>query len=290
VLAAFVDFELLAGIDPNRVHAPIVAVLDQRPANVVAATVNALRQYPWLSHVVTARMLAAPQARAQLAQLLDRVAFGVPRTLLGPSGRGRVALLAQASHREPRRERIQEFFAKHGLSQRALASIGEVCEELVMNALYDAPLEAGYFTKAVPRTEDVALPSERACEISYGIDQGDAFVRVRDTFGALSRQRLVEVLHRCNSRSVGFDESRGGAGLGLWRVLTSASSIAITVVPGTMTDIVVGLRTHQGKLGKELVSTNLFFAPPAESEFDSLIPDDGGDYLDQSITLVGVAV
>jgi hypothetical protein len=71
-------------------------------------------------------------------------------------------------------------------------------------------------------------------------------------------------------------------------VFTTASSIAITVVPGGVTDILVGLRTHQGKLTKELIATHLFFAPPAPAPFAPVLPDDAGDYLDHSITLVGV--
>jgi hypothetical protein len=225
---------------------------------------------------------ATPDAHVQCALLLERLVGGEPRALLGPNGRGRVALLAQASRREPRRERIRDFFAKHGVSSRSLASIDELFEELVTNALYDAPVEAGYFSRAVARTEDIELPHERACEISYGIDQTSAFMRVRDTFGALTRQRLIDVLHRCNARSVGLDESRGGAGLGLWRVFAIASSITINVVPGSMTDILVALRIHEGKVSKELVATHLFFAPPAPSAFPSVFPEDGS-YLDDSI-------
>jgi hypothetical protein len=285
VSALFVDVAFLPQLDPERVQAPVIAILEEDPSNVVAATVGTLRTCPWVSHVVTTRMLATPDAHEQLALLLERLVGGEPRALLGPNGRGRVALLAQASRREPRRERIHDFFSKHGVSTRALASIDEIFEELVTNALYDAPVEAGYFSRAVARTEDIELPHERACEISYGIDRTRAFLRVRDTFGALTRQRLVDVLHRCNSRSVGLDESRGGAGLGLWRVFAVASSITINVVPGSMTDIVVGLRIQQGKVPKELVATHLFFASPAPSRLPSVIPEDS-NYLDDSVTLV----
>jgi hypothetical protein len=286
VSAVFVDVQLLSQIDPERVYAPVVAVIDEDPANTAPTMVSTLRTYPWVSHVVTKRMLASSEAREQLALLIDRLAGAAPCPVLGPNGTGRVALLAQASRREPRLERIQSFFSKHGLSSRGLASVAEVYEELVMNALYDAPLEAGFFSRAVPRSEDVELPCERACEISYGVERGNAFMRVRDTFGSLTRQRLVEVLHRCTSRNVELDESRGGAGLGLWRVFKTASSVTITVVPGSVTDILVGLRMQQGKLSKELAATHLFFTPV--TAVSSIDLDHGSDYLDHSVTLVGV--
>ena len=282
--AVFVDAGLLPQLHGMRAHVPIIAIIDEYPAQAVAETVRLLLEFPFLSHVINASMLPARNARVHLARLLERLIDDTERPMLGPSGVGRVAQIAQASKREARFDRIQQFFAKQGLSPRTLGAIHEVCEELVMNALYDAPYERKFFAAPVPRTEDVVMPPDRACEISYGIERGNAFVRVRDTFGSLSRARLLQVLDRCSAGAVSLDESRGGAGLGMWRIFSTASTIAISVVPGVLTDICVGLATENGRIARELVATHLFFDGFDRSVSDALLPPTID--FDRSITFV----
>jgi hypothetical protein len=286
VAAAFVDLALIPQVESERHNVPIVGLLDRSASPALTATINALSMYPWLAHLIAAPMLETPFARAHLTLLVERLVDGAEQAVLGPSGIGRVALLARASRREQRFERMQEFFAKQGMSARTLSTLHEIAEELVMNALYDAPLEAGYLTTPVPRTEDIAIPPDRACEISYGIERGNAFVRVRDPFGALQRTRLFEVLNRCNHSGVTLDESRGGAGLGLWRVFTTASTVAITVVPGRITDILVGVATKSGRMLPGLLATHFFFAQESTTNRPQLAEDDDRDLFDESITLV----
>ncbi|MDB4957757.1 MAG: hypothetical protein JWO36_5326 [Myxococcales bacterium] len=285
----FIDVDLLYQIDGELTNIPIVAIIDDAPSETLQSTIRSLDTFPWLSHLVSTSMLSTPAARSHLTTFLERLAYGPEHGMLNASGVGRVALLARASRREARFERMNEFFSKQGLSARTITAISEVSEELVMNALYDAPVEAGYFKKPVPRTVDVDLPPERACEISYGIDGSNVFVRIRDTFGALTRSRLLDVLNRCNGTTVPLDESRGGAGLGLWRVFSTASTIAITVVPGQLTDILVGISTHKGKISKQLQAVHFFFVAKTNGSMDSLVPSEDHDLMDQSITLVLVA-
>ncbi len=284
---AFVDVDLLPLLEGIQGQAPIIGIYDDNGSNTLTSAVRALGTFSWLAHVVSTSMLRSPTAQSHLALLLERLVSGPD--MLGTYGVGRVARLAKASKREARFERIEEFFATHGLSARSIASIKEVAEELVMNALYDAPYEAGYFKQPVPRTTEVALPADRACEISYGIEGESAFVRLRDTFGALSRTRLVDVLTRCNTDAVKLDESRGGAGLGLWRVFSTASTLSITVVPGQLTDIIVEFSIKDGRMMKHLHAMHLFFAPNPNDAMDALVVDDSRNVFDQSITLVLVA-
>jgi len=252
VPVAFVDLDLLPHIDRQLHEVPIIAIAESKPQDMLACAVRALARYPWLAHVLSSQALTAPRARGFLAKLLARLAVGPAHPVLGEDGIGRVALLACASRRQARLQRMREFFGRHQLTERAITTLLEVGEELVMNALYDAPAEAGYFKRPRSRTEHVELPDELACQISYGIEDGTAFVRVRDPFGALSRERVVNVLTRCNRPEVTLDESRGGAGLGMWRVFSVASQIAITVVPGSFTEVLVGIRIKDGRAIRQL--------------------------------------
>jgi hypothetical protein len=281
---AFVDVDLLWQLNRNALSVPVIGIVDESPAETLVKIVRTFDSYSMLSHVISASMLPTPLARTHLKALIDRLSEGPECDLLGPARVGRVAMLAQASHREARFERMQEYFSKQGMSARAISTLHEVAEELVMNALYNAPTEAGYFKAPVSRTEDLKLPLERACEISYGVEDGHAFVRLRDTFGALRRERLIEVLNRCSQTAgqVELDESRGGAGLGMWRVFSSASTLAITVIPGKLTDILLRLSSKPGKSARQLLAVHLFFV----SEIDDEMMFQDSSLVDHSITLL----
>ena len=284
----FVDFDLLPQIAGATTNVTIVGIIDEP----LAGAVRAFNSFPWLSHLVTSTMLSNPLAGSHIATFLERLQFGPEQYVLGANGVGRVALLVSSARREARFERMREFFSSHRVPARTIASINDVAEELVTNALYDGPVEAGYFKTPVPRSENVELPPEHACEISYGIEQGSVFVRIRDPFGALTRNRLLGVLNRCNTTGVPLDESRGGAGLGLWRVFSAASTIAITVIPGRLTDILVRLETKKRRSGgKQLCAIHMFF--PEEHSLDGaqgrFAADHDSDLMDDSFTALFVA-
>jgi hypothetical protein len=275
----FVEWDLLCHIDDNMRHAPIVALTDNS-SETLPRMIRTLDAYPWLEHFMSEAMLDRASVKAHLARFVERIAVGTEAGLFGDA---RAARLARASHREARFDRIRTFFSERGVSNRNLDRIGEVCEELVTNALYDAPMEGGHFTTAVARTEDVDLPNHRACEISYGVGAEMVYLRVRDTFGALDRKRLLSVLTRCNTGNVLLDESRGGAGLGLWRVFSAATTISITVDPGHLTEIVVGIATKDRKANGPL-SVDLYFTSRARRR---RVTEE--DLIDHSITIVRVA-
>lgn len=230
----YVDIELKSQLD-GVVGIPLIALVE----NGLPGFLQAFHSNADLAHVINPTLLQTPAARATLTRFHERLARGAQFKVLGDQGRGRVALLSSSARREARLERLRDFFEQQSLPNRMVRSLSDIAEELMTNALYDAPVEAGYYGRAVSRTIPIDLPPNHACEVSYAVDRESAFVRIRDPFGAFTRDRMFNVLERCNAgNGVQLDESRGGAGLGLWRVFTHASMVAITVIPGRMTDIV----------------------------------------------------
>lgn len=289
----FVDIELIDQVSGDAINAPIIGLIDHKPAEALAETVRWLDTVPWLAHVISVPMLASPRGRPHIEMLLQRIANGPDQGMLGGNGRGRTALLASASRRQARFERMREYFTKQGLSERVITTVVDVAEELVTNALYDAPVEAGFFQRARQRFEDVNLPPDRACEISYGIENDTVFIRLRDPFGALTRTRLLEVLNRCNrDMGVQLDETRGGAGLGLWRVFQSAATVSMTVIPGSLTEVLVGIGIKDGRKVAKPAAVHLFFTKPVKEVVGTAgvaTEDDYDGLIDQSITLVLMA-
>lgn len=280
---AIVDGDLVSQVEGRLGDVPLVALVDADPQSSLRSIVQTL-SCASVASVIVAATLETPAGRKHLAHLMRRLTSDPSHDLLGASSMGRMAKIAQASHRTARLERMAEYFTQSAISARAIGAIHDVAEELVMNALYNAPAEAGYFAQAVSRTVDVTLPASRACEISYGVDGTDVFVRVRDSFGSLDRARVLDVLARCSSSEVSIDESRGGAGLGLWRIFSAASSVAITVIPDHLTDIVVRIPINGARGGRALMGVHLFFSPRVDD--DPYLLDQQSSLVDRSITMV----
>jgi hypothetical protein len=279
----FVDHELLARLDGQTSGAAVIAITD----GTLDCIVQTLASFPWISNVISAPSLATPLARSNLRVVRDRLDSGPEHHMLA-TGAARVALLAHSDRREARLQRMSEFLGAHDVSTKTIAAMNDIAEELVTNALYDAPAEAGYFKAPVSRTSDVELPPEHACEISYGIEGDTAFVRVRDPFGSLTRTRMMSVLDRCRQKQTSFDESRGGAGLGLWRLFCLASAVTVTVISGRLTDVVARIEKRQRSLGKHVHTVQLFF--PDELHLDGALgrfaADHDHDLMDDSFTAV----
>ena len=237
---------------------PVIVISDE-PVHV---SVKWLR-HPWLSHVVNTKMLMQPLLEGYIGHVAATLTKGRrPRLLdwLGPEFIARRVRLARASKRLDRLERMGEYFASQGVGSRTVEFLREVAEELLTNAFYDAPVAAGAIKRVISRTNDIELTDGGACDMVYGSRGELAIVRVRDPFGALTRERLVNVLSRCarNDGRVEVDETMGGAGLGLWRIFSRASFIAVSVVDGHHTEFMVGIgkRTTQGQ---RPFAFNLFF-------------------------------
>jgi len=272
---SFVDhqaLQTLSTINHVSLPSPIVAICH----DTLASAIGWLQPYPWLSHVVNAAMLEDPLAELHMANLHATLTSNIEPDLLdwvGPEAEGRRIRLTHASKRAERIERMGAYLSSNGVSPRACEALRDAAEELLTNAFYNAPVTAGA-TPPISRTNDVALPEKHACDLAYGYRHDLAVVRVKDPFGSLSRRRLVEVLSRCarSDMSVQVDESMGGAGLGMWRIFSAATFVAISVVKNRHTEILVGIAKRAA--GKRPFAFHFFFTEGAKRRFWKLSADD----------------
>ena len=296
VKAAASDPKKVLFLDPVAV-AEIAATADLSIVNAVIAicdeplqtAVSWLQPYPWISHVLSASMLQHPFVEEHLENVLRTLTSSAsPRLLdwLGPNLKGRRIRLTHANKRAARIERMSEFFDGNGVSSRSSQMLRDAAEELLTNAFYDAPVAAKAMKKPVSRSEDVKLPDDSACDLAYGCRDDLAVVRVRDPFGSLTRQRLVEVLTRCARTDMGVevDESMGGAGLGMWRIFSGASFVGVSVIKDRYTEILVGVVKRAP--GARPFAFHLYFRDSAKRRFWSF----GGRDEESSVPTINKSV
>jgi anti-sigma regulatory factor (Ser/Thr protein kinase) len=118
--------------------------------------------------------------------------------------------------------------------------IQTVADELMMNALYHAPVDKDGKELYRDRTlkELVQLPEVPAIEVQYGSTGRYFGLSVRDGGGSLSRERAMQYLLKARSTTPEMEQKVGGAGLGLVSVLRSVSKLVFNLEPGKSTEVV----------------------------------------------------
>jgi hypothetical protein len=176
---------------------------------------------------------------------------------------------------------VLEFAEQSKIRRQVRTAIGSVCEELLMNALYDAPVDASgkqIFAEIDPH-DRTGVQSPRPVSIRYAATEDMFAVAVRDRFGRLAKNTILSYIDKCIHSPNQIDRKTYGAGLGLYLVANAAASYIVNVAYGVATEVVctfdrgakaplrlVGVFVHPG--GAELLKQG----PSAEI---SVLPPDG---------------
>ena len=135
-----------------------------------------------------------------------------------------------------------------GIHPRLANQYCTVVDEMVTNALYDAPLDREGRPRFahLPRTERVCLERGEEIRVQFCSDAQVLGVAVSDPFGALSKQVSLDYLARCFARqSRPLESPSGGAGLGLYFTFDSLSHLVFNVANRSRTEA-IGLMDVRG--------------------------------------------
>lgn len=132
--------------------------------------------------------------------------------------------------------KIQEFVGALQLPKRVAEMFGELGHELLMNAMYDAPVDAqGRPKYAADRKADIRLADHEMPIVRVATDGSRLVLQVRDPFGRLERRHVFDGLARGLAGEM--DQSHGGAGLGMMVCHNSSSAMFFDVVRGKSTEV-----------------------------------------------------
>lgn len=128
-----------------------------------------------------------------------------------------------------------------GVRRQLVTRIEGTADELLMNALYDAPAARGtpneQFRRDV-KTGNVPLDLNGASALlRYACDGRHFAISVLDRYGALDKGTILESVLRARSER-GRPRETGGAGLGLYFVLSSVTRFIVNIEPDRRTEVV----------------------------------------------------
>jgi len=137
-------------------------------------------------------------------------------------------------------EWVPTFCEKLGTPPKVQETFAELAHELLMNAVYDAPVDAdGKALYAHDRKQEVVLADEQAALFTMGTDGETLAVSVRDPFGRLERRHVFGGMHRALAANGPLDTAGGGAGLGMMYIYQHGYGSFFTIKPGISTEVTV---------------------------------------------------
>lgn len=136
---------------------------------------------------------------------------------------------------------IERFAKTIGVPSRLRSLIGMVADELITNAVYNAPVlpDGSRCYASQPRTVPVELTPGQEVVIRYCCDGVRFGISSVDPFGSLSPELVQDYLARGYRRGPDqVSSTAGGAGLGLYQIMDSLSHFVINIEKGSRTEMI----------------------------------------------------
>jgi CRP-like cAMP-binding protein len=153
-------------------------------------------------------------------------------------------------------EYLDSIAVRGGLKRKAT----RVLEELLMNAIYDAPTGADgkSLYNHIDRGTPLVLKPNEYATFRYACDGTFLAISVVDPFGAITRETIIKYLARCFAEKIGGGDiaGKGGGGNGLFQIIQSSSLTAFNVQAKVKTEVIALLNIN---IQMEKVSTHPSF-------------------------------
>ncbi len=207
------------------------------PANLAAIT--ALLADPRCNHVLTADEGGLQLVTVTVQKFVTGDLFGIEK-YLPANTEVHLTRLREYKGRTAAIDEVLAYAEKVGVRRQVRSAIGQVCEELLMNALYDAPVDEHgnpIFAEVEVKARLEQL-SPRPVSIRYAVSEAGFAVSVRDRFGRLDKATVLRYIDKCLHSPQQIDRKVYGAGLGIYLIANAATQFVLNVAPGMATEVV----------------------------------------------------
>ncbi|HEY5926628.1 MAG TPA: hypothetical protein VIV11_33305 [Kofleriaceae bacterium] len=167
-------------------------------------------------------------------KLIHRDLFGADKYLLWGTEL-HVHTLTKSSHRSQLVAQLADSVRARGQSARVASMAQLVADELLSNAVHNAPVDSAgdHFRKDLARDSELELDDKHAVRLRWGCDARYLAIEVTDQFGSLDRDTILRSLAKSDVR-----DSGGGAGMGIALAYRSCDHLVFNLSPDKKTEII----------------------------------------------------
>lgn len=206
--------------------------------------ISILQRYPYLSNIVSKNMqdrtFTLKNIITTISKLLNRDLFGLEK-YMNWGVDVQVFPVKSSRERQGLVDRMDEEFRNLGIRSSIRTKCTMIAEELLMNAVYDAPTNSNGKPKYnhMERTTHIDLEKQEQGTFRYACDGMLLGVSVEDPFGALTRDTILAYLRACyDSHGQESLNLSGGAGRGLFQIMEACDLLVINVKERVKTEVI----------------------------------------------------
>ncbi|MBL7714261.1 MAG: hypothetical protein JNL01_02265 [Bdellovibrionales bacterium] len=168
--------------------------------------------------------------------------------------------LTQSTDRTTALDKVQQFLSATKMNPQLATLVVQGTDELLMNAIFDAPMQGGgqYYRRKTPRNSAFPLNAKEGVDVAIGQTDDVFLISVTDHFGSVKKTSLFGSIRRDYEKTDYTPPDQDlGAGLGVYGMMQSGMSLAFIVDPMIQTEVI--LMVPKEKSMKEFRSTFRFF-------------------------------
>lgn len=241
-------------------------VLVMMTSNAVPTYLPALKQLTNIPNIVSRneadRTFTTKNIITTVTKLLSRDLFGLEKYLSWGVDIQSQTVTSSTSRADLIRE-VDCYFEKLGVRRANRERLRMVTEEMLMNAIYDAPVDGTgtALYNHLPRTVELNLKPEEQGLIRYATDGMILAVSVQDPFGSLQGNTILKYLEKNyagEAADLNVKENKGGAGRGLHQIVENSDLVVFNVDPGKKTEVIALFNVESKEVANQNPSFHLF--------------------------------
>jgi hypothetical protein len=197
------------------------------------------------------------------SKLIRRDIFGLDKYLATWAVRVHEREIRSTDDKQQAMIELESFLDQIDCYRGIKSSVLVAADELLMNAIFDAPRTPDGAIKYVDHHARVDLLPEETVQLRYACDGRNILLSVSDHCGSMDRKVIIEYLRHCFcDKPTAIEYKDGGAGLGLHMVFNSITQLTFNVHVGRTTEVIASFYVRSGSRAFKMSgrSLNFFFA------------------------------
>lgn len=212
----------------------------------VPSYLQAMKQLKVIPQIVSRdeedRVFTVKNILTTVSKLLSKNIFGLEKYLTWGVDIQTKPVFSSA-HRADAISDVDDYFSRLGIRSANRDRVRVVLEEMLMNAIYDAPVnaEGESVYNHLNRSVEVQLSAKEQGIIRYATDGILLGVAVQDPFGSLKPSTILKYLEQNYSNphhDINQSMGKGGAGRGLHQIVENSDLVIFNISPGERTEVI----------------------------------------------------
>ena len=175
---------------------------------------------------------------ATVNKLVNKNIFGI-KDYLGKDEKIFHLELSESSGRREVNDEVFKILTKScGVHDQHAKNLKAICEELLTNAVYDAPISSGMFSPE-EHGKEISF-NDKKVKITLGIDANQILLSVEDPFGSFTKSvffHYIQKILKHRQKEDLLDHKIGGAGVGLLKILFYSQAMTVSVHHNQRTEV-----------------------------------------------------